>query len=232
MHKVEARIVEIKLDLLGRTSAWIRCPGSAIPAPGQYCLADIPGDPEAVLPFNVMAGEASKEGFLALPMTQPLPPSWVPGISLNLRGPLGRGFDLPQSVGRLALVACEDTLARLYPLAIRAAGRGADISWFTDAPTPSLPPAHELNPLRLAPEALSWADWIALEVSRLRLPVLRQLFGLPPGRPLPCPTQVLVLTPLPCAGQADCGACAVPARRGWKLVCAEGPVFALNELDW
>jgi NAD(P)H-flavin reductase len=37
---------------------------------------------------------------------------------------------------------------------------------------------------------------------------------------------------MPCSGLADCGVCAVPARRGYKLACKDGPVFDLDELDW
>lgn len=145
---------------------------------------------------------------------------------------MGRGFTLPENPGRLALAACEDSIARLRSLAIQAAAGGADISWFTDAPAPSLPAAHELNPLRLLPEALSWADWIALEVSLLHLPLLRGLLDLPPAQHLPVLGQVLILTPVPCAGHAECGVCSVPAQRGWKLACMDGPVFDLDELDW
>jgi NAD(P)H-flavin reductase len=42
----------------------------------------------------------------------------------------------------------------------------------------------------------------------------------------------LILAPMPCAGLAECGACAVPARSGWKLACLDGPVFDLRALDW
>jgi hypothetical protein len=37
---------------------------------------------------------------------------------------------------------------------------------------------------------------------------------------------------MPCAGIAECGACAVPGGGwgGWKLACQHGPVFDLNWL--
>jgi hypothetical protein len=41
--------------------------------------------------------------------------------------------------------------------------------------------------------------------------------------------QVLVVTPAPCGGLAECGVCAVTTRRGWKMACKDGPVFSLNE---
>lgn len=232
MQKVEARIIEIQQDLQGRMAAWIRCPEPAVPAPGQYCLAEIPGDSQAVLPVTLLAGAFAEDGFLALPLGASLPISWVPGVSLYLRGPLGKGFKLPENLGRLALAACEDTISRLAPLAVMASEHHADISWFTNAVVPSLPVTYELNPLHLLPDALKWADFMVLEASLTRLPTLRKQLGLPAGQYLSCPAQILVLTPMPCAGQAECGACAVPARRGWKLACVDGPVFDLSELEW
>ena len=232
MPIVDARITEIQLDLQGHTAVWIHCPETALPASGQYCLAEEPGDPQAVLPTALMMGEVRRGEFLALPLAGSLPASWTPGASLYLRSPLGKGFSLPASLGRLALVACEESIARLAPLAALAASRGVDISWFTDVPVPSLPAAYELSPLNLVSEALRWADFIAIEIRLSRLAHLRGLLGLPSGQSLPCPAQVLILTPMPCAGQAECGACAVPSKRGWKLACTEGPVFDLNQLEW
>jgi NAD(P)H-flavin reductase len=31
---------------------------------------------------------------------------------------------------------------------------------------------------------------------------------------------------------AECGACAVPSRHGYKLACSDGPVFPLHTLEW
>jgi hypothetical protein len=61
---------------------------------------------------------------------------------------------------------------------------------------------------------------------------LRNMIGLSEGIGLPCPAQVLITTPMPCAGLAKCGACAIASRRGWKLACEDGPVFDLNHLKW
>jgi hypothetical protein len=35
---------------------------------------------------------------------------------------------------------------------------------------------------------------------------------------------------MPCGGLAECGVCALPAHRGWKLLCKDGPVLELGEL--
>jgi dihydroorotate dehydrogenase electron transfer subunit len=229
VRSVEARVFEITLDASGSLAAWIACPASAVPAPGRYSLAAPTGDPEAVLPVTLFASQVSEQGFLAAP---PLPAAWVPGLSLRLRGPLGKGFSLPGSVRRLALAACGGSNARLASLAQQAAAAGADIAWFTDAPLPPVPASYEINPLRLLPDALAWADFLALDAPLPRLAELRGLLGLRPDQHLPCLAQVLVETPMPCGGVAECGVCAVPARRGWKLACQDGPVFNLDELEW
>ena len=95
-----------------------------------------------------------------------------------------------------------------------------------------MPASYEINPLRLLPDALAWADFLALDAPLPRLAELRSLLGLRPDQHLPCLAQVLVETPMPCGGVAECGVCAVPARRGWKLACQDGPVFNLDELEW
>jgi len=42
--------------------------------------------------------------------------------------------------------------------------------------------------------------------------------------------QVLVRTPVPCGGIAECGVCAVTLKSEWKLACKDGPVFDWGEL--
>ena len=228
MQSVQARVIEISLDPAGGTAAWVACPPHATPKAGQYCLAHAPGDGEP-LEAVLFASEISSQGFRAPP---PVPHAWIPGASLTLRGPLGKGFSLEGSPRRLALAALGETAARLLPLARQAAAAGADIAWFSDAPLPPMPASHELNPLRLLADGLSWADFLALDLPVERLGGLGAVLGLHPEQRLACPAQVLVIAPMPCGGAAACGACAVPTRRGWRLACQDGPVFNLSELEW
>jgi hypothetical protein len=242
----------------GRLAAWIDCPPAAIPAPGQYIQAFSPVDPlsaigTALFRGEVSAGlESSRRGFLAAP---PFPAAWAPGTPLVLRGPLGHGFNL--SGQRLALAALGNSAARLLPLARETLQRGDAVALFTGAPLPALPASIEIYPLSSLPEALAWADCLAIDLPLEALPRLRASLGLDKGDRLMFPVQVLVDTPMPCAGLADCGACAVPARRtrerhtssqrtssqrtsgwrtpGWRtflLACVDGPVFNLDELEW
>jgi hypothetical protein len=219
-------VTEIQLDSSGNMAAWITCPPQAIPAPGQYIIT---AGGDTVLPTPLFSGKHSINGFLAAP---PVPSHWVPGTGLQLRGPLGNGFQIPSHAQRLAFVAVEGTSARLLPLAHQALGDNRSVALFTDAPLPPIPLALEVHPLSALPEFISWADFLAVDLPMQALPRLRQVFCLSPEERLPCQGQALVLAPMPCGTLADCGVCALKVRGTWELACKEGPVFNLNELDW
>jgi dihydroorotate dehydrogenase electron transfer subunit len=153
-------------------------------------------------------------------------------MSLDLVGPLGNGFELPREVQRLGLVALGDTISRLMPLVGQIEHSQRGVTLFTNLPLPRIPAYLEAYPLPSLVEALDWPDFLVIDLPLERLPELRDILGLADGRSLACPTQVLVTTPMPCAGLAQCGACAVPGRRGWKLACEDGPVFDLHQLKW
>lgn len=221
--------MEIRLDSTSGRTAWITCPPGAIPSAGQYIRAHNLDDEYAELGVWLFPGKIGVDGFLALPQ---IPASWNPGTRLDLWGPLGQRFNLPDRVQRLGLAALGDTMARLLPLIEGAVQLDCSMTLFTDAPLVQLPPSVEVYPLSLLPEALSWAEFMALDVPLAHLPDLRSILGIQPNHDLPCPAQVLVFTSMPCSGLADCGVCAVSARRGWRLVCRDGPVFALEKLEW
>jgi len=262
MRTYEARLTELHITAgeknIASPAAWIDCPPAAVPAPGQYLLAYSPADPLAAVGTVLFRSEdfsglePERRGFLSAP---PLPISWTPGARLVVRGPLGHGFDL--SGQRLALAALGDTAARLLPLARQALQRGDAVTLFTDAPLAALPAAIEIYPLESLPEAPGWVDCLAIDLPLEALPVLRARLGLKREERVMCPAQILVVTPMPCSGLAECGACAVPisgtltsavrpkavSRRsatGWRaqgrspywLACLDGPVFDLNELEW
>ena len=209
--------------------ACISCPSVAVPSAGQYLLAIDPSEPNAILGTPIFLTEKSKPGFWVAPL---FPTPWGPGTKLDLVGPLGHGFDLPRNIQRLGLVVLGDTLSRLLPLVHQAARAHTGRTFFTDLSLPKLPTAVEVYPLATLGGSLDWPDFMALDVPLERLAGLRDVLGLPHGTGLTCPAQVLITAPFPCAGMAQCGACAVPARRGWKLACEDGPVFDLGILKW
>jgi dihydroorotate dehydrogenase electron transfer subunit len=217
-------IKEVRGDGSGEMAASISCPPRLIPSPGRYLLA---ADETSVLPVALFNSEVLEEGFLASP---PVPSNWVPGTQLRLRGPLGHGFSIPEGVRRLALVALGSTPNRLLPLVDLSIRRDISVAVFTDSPLTPLPSLVEVNLLSTLMDALAWADHIIVDVPLENLPELRATLGVNSQRRLPCPGQALVITPMPCGGLAECGVCALPAHRGWKLLCKDGPVLELGEL--
>jgi hypothetical protein len=229
MHTGTGHIVEVVAGGAGEVNARIVCPPELVPSPGKYILANIPADETAVLATPLFQTAVFSDGFVAAP---PLPDGWVPGVSLNLYGPLGHGFDLPPRVCRLSLVALGVTISRLMPLITKALAKDTDTALFTSAALPPLPAALEVYPLSELPENLSWADFMAFDLPIGRLSTLRDALGLLPHDQLSCPAQALITSPMPCGGFGDCGVCAVPARRLYKLACKDGPVFDLKDIRW
>jgi hypothetical protein len=228
MRTYQASVREIVWQPEAGRSARIDCPPTAIPTPGRYVLAWSPEDADAPLAVPLFAALALEDGFIAAP---PTPHHWEPGTPLRLRGPLGRGFEPPAQLRRLALAAIGPSLARLGALMDEALAQGAEVALFTDAALPNLPPAVEANPLSGLGEALTWADFLALEIPLEELHGLSKLLGVEPNiHSLPCLAQIFVLSPMPCGGVAACGACSLETRHGWKLACEDGPVFPIEEL--
>jgi hypothetical protein len=222
-------VSEIRREVVGQWEVCINCPPQAIPAVGQYLLASDEAAPMAILGTPLFISEETKQGFWASP---PYPIPWGPGTNLDLVGPLGHGFELPRNIQRLGLIAMGETISRLKPLIHSPVQAHISITLFTDLSLPRLPAALEVYPLASLKEALDWPDFLALDVPATQLGELRSVFAISDDASLPCPAQVLVTIPMPCAGIAQCGACAVQARRGWKLTCADGPVFELSSLQW
>lgn len=235
MRTTEGRVAEIRLEHPGKTSAKIAISDQdgvrVIPEPGQYLLAWKPGDNETPLAVSLFPAEKCATGFWT---ASPIPGNWEPGDVLQMRGPLGQGFTFPlkRRIRRLAIAALGETIARLLPLAIQAIENNLAVTLFTASPFPYLPAEMEISPLNDLPDALDWADFLALDLTADQLPDLRKTLGLHPGMRLPCPGQALILTGMPCGGLADCGACAIRGTRKWLLACQDGPVFDLNELEW
>jgi dihydroorotate dehydrogenase electron transfer subunit len=224
MLAVAGRVTEIQIGPGGRL-ARIACPAKAVPAPGQYLLAV---DADGILPTVLFTAQSEQAGFLAAP---PTPVAWEPGTPLALYGPQGRGFRLPAGVRRLALIALGETVARLEPLIAQAIAQEMAVALFTDALLPNLPMSLEAHPLSALPESLPWADFLALDLPLETLPGLDSILGLAPGSVLPCQGQAMIQAAMPCGGLAECGVCAVPTRRGWKLACKDGPVFDVKDLS-
>lgn len=203
----------------------VACPPGLVPSPGQYLLA---GDGSgAPLPVPLFHTDSAPQGFIA---AASVPEAWRPGMDLHLRGPLGRGFALPPAARRVGLVAFDDSPARLRGLIGRALKQEAAVVLVSGSTPDDLPDDVEIQPLAALPEIVVWADYLAFEVGRENLPQLRERLGKRNQLPAGSGAQVLIRTPVPCGGLADCGVCAVQLRSDWKLACKDGPVFNWDEV--
>ena len=213
-----------EITLNGKAAGRIRCDPRLVPAPGQYLLAWADPDSDAPLATPIFSAGLCPGGFTPAP---PLPTNWLPGARLNIRGPLGKGFQLPPAARFVALAAFGKNPARLLALTEPALAQNAALALLTDNPPEDLPTAIEISPLSALAETLRWADYLALDAPRAALPALMQFIG---AAAYSRDGQVLVETPLPCGGMGECAACAVSLRKSYKLACKDGPVFDLKTL--
>ena len=224
MHIATGQVVELILEN-GLRQARISCPASLVPSPGQYLLASDGSD--SPLPVSIFSTDSTLQGFLA---SAPIPDSWAPGREIHLRGPLGRGFSLPGSARKVALVALASPPSRLQGLIAPALKLGAAVVIVTGFASDSLPDEVEIQPISALGEIVAWADYLAVDVTRENLPGFRDCLGSLKPAWAGKEAQVLIRTPMPCGGIADCGVCAVTLRSGSELACKEGPVFALKDI--
>ena len=223
MHTGKGQVVELVLRD-GLRHARIACAANLIPSPGQYLLAGTASD--SPLPDPIPYTDSAPDGFLA----GPAPDHWTPGLEISLRGPLGRGFVLPASARKIALIPFHNHPERLYPLIRPALKQGAAVVLVNSTSHDHLSDDVEVQPLSALDEVLSWADWIAMDMAREEVPGLRDLLGRQKQSPGLRDAEVLIRTSVPCGGIAECGVCGLVTKSGWKMACREGPVFAWGEV--
>jgi hypothetical protein len=225
MHTGKGQIVELILEN-GLRQARISCSADLIPSPGQYLLAGSasPSDP---LPVSLFSTESMPQGFIAC---APLPETWTPGTDITLRGPLGHGFELPVTARKVGLIPFDDSPSRLMSLIKPALKQGAAVVLVSDSDGERLPDEVEVQPFSALDDILVWADYIAFDVLRENLPGLRERLDGMNQALVRKEAQVLVYTPVPCGGVAECGVCAVITKSSWRLACKDGPVFDLREI--
>jgi NAD(P)H-flavin reductase len=225
MHTGKGQVLELILDN-GYRYVRVSCLPNLIPAPGQYLLANDRRD--SPLPVPLFYTDLAPQGFIA---NAPDTAAWTPGLEIFLRGPLGRGFTVPLSARKIGLVAFDGSPARLRGLIRPALRQGAAVVLVCDAASEDLPDDVEVQPLSALNEVLPWVDYVAFDAAREAMPLLREHLGAQRQRLAGVGAQVLVRTPVPCGGIAECGICAVTTKPDWKLACKDGPVFDWRELD-
>ena len=225
MHTGKGQVFELILEDASR-HVRVSCASNLIPSPGQYLLAGDGSD--SPLPVPLFHTDFAPQGFIA---AAPTPDSWNPGTELSLRGPLGRGFDLPFSARKVGLIAFDVSPARLRGLIQPALKQGAAVVIVCKSSPDNLPDAVEVHPLSALIDIIEWADYLAFDVTRENLNQLKEHLGNLNQVAAGKKSQILVRTAMPCGGVAECGICAVSSRSGWKLVCRDGPVFDWMEIE-
>jgi hypothetical protein len=225
MRKFNARLEGTLLTFDHQVAARLSCLPQDCPSPGQAVMACKVGDclPLRKLLFPILTVQS---GFV---VDSPPEPNWRIGDTLNLWGPLGKGFTPPSKAHRWLLASFENPPQRLYSLIQMGLERGVAISLCADKVPDNLPPQVEWIPE--IPDALAWADYLALVLPAESMRSLRARLGLSSGENLPFPAQVLVTQPTPC-GLGVCYACALKGRQSQLLACKDGPVFELDQLEF
>lgn len=216
------RVSELFLED-GWRYARISCSEELIPGPGQYLLAS--GGSDSLLPVPLFYTDLAPQGF-----TGPAPESWKPGDLIQVRGPLGHGFSLPASARNVALVSFDGTPARLRGLIRPALNQKASVVFLAETSADHLPDDVEVLSLAALEEIVGWADYIAMDVEREYLHEVKDSLQEQSRMLATKEAQILVHTPMPCGGIAECGVCAITTKSEWKMVCREGPVFIWREI--
>jgi dihydroorotate dehydrogenase electron transfer subunit len=223
-------------------------------APGRFALADLGEATRTPLfPAGLEVGpEASLFEVLVLP-NHPAAALRLES-TMNLIGPLGRGFEVPPTARHLLLVADTAHLPALLSLTrprdwVPSGEPGLSIALLLSAvtvtrlyPVQLLPPAlevhvatadgsagHHGSGLELFPDLARWADCICVADDPATYPALAKVVRDVRIGPPPRLAQALVVPPMAC-GVGACQGCAVETAHGFKLACTDGPVFDLMEL--
>lgn len=223
METGKGQVLELILED-GCRQVRVSCTAGLVPSSGQYLLAGDGSD--SPLPVPLFYTDSAPQSFIG---AGPVPASWHPGLELRLRGPLGRGFTLPLSARKVGLIALDESPARLRGLIRPALKQDAAVVLVSHANPDNLPDDVEVHPSSAFEEIVEWADYLAVDVKRENLNPLRE--RLKKLRTVAHEMQILIHTPVPCGGVADCGICAVTFKSGWKLACKDGPVFDWREVE-
>lgn len=206
-------------------SARIECPPELIPAPGQYLLAHAHASSSPIAD-PLFFSHSAPTGFFSAPTST----AWTPGTALTLRGPLGHGFTLPASARKVALIAFDESPARLRGLISLAIKQNAEVTLLCNSQVDDLPELVEVQPLQAMLDIFRWADYAAVDVARENLNQLKEKFEGQNQLTARREAQVLIRTQMPCGALAECGVCAVRIHHHWEMACKDGPVFELREI--
>lgn len=172
----------------------------------------------------------------------------VAGDEIKMLGPLGHGYRIEPASRRLVMGGGGTGLAPLIALADQAIASGKDVTIVSAARKASL-----LYPSDWIPDGVTiievTEDGSAGETGLITealpaamksadqaffcgpVPMYRAIWDTWRTHDISTPTQVLLEVRMAC-GFGICYGCAVATHSGRKMVCTQGPMFDLNEVNW
>ncbi len=220
--------------------------------PGQFVMLRCP-DSTLPRPFSVHKVDGENIGILYTVWEEGTGTNWMShrqtGDTIDLFGPMGNGFGLDQSTGKLLLIAGGIGVAPLCFLAGEALKQGKYVRLLAGAASASQLCSNEIIPAGveyfastedgkrgqpgfvtgLIPGHASWADQVficgPMPMYRALIDQLSKL-GLKDK-----PVQVSLEMRMGC-GVGVCYSCTINTKQGLKQVCKDGPVFDLQDIVW
>lgn len=220
--------------------------------PGQYCLVrcchPLASDPLLRRPFFVHSVQRAQGRCTLLVYVYGRGTTWLAsqqiGAELDLLGPQGHGWMFGSTVRNLLLISNMQLIAALPFLIQVAIEQELAVTLLCQSSTieSAYPPAllspeveYHILPSKEEPQDnlipaletyLAWADAAYCCVSRETLTALYNRFERLRGKHF---AQGIVLQPLVC-GSGACFTCTIDTHSGSKLICRDGPIFALHEI--
>lgn len=257
-------MVQTEATLIQResiTPAWWRitlaAPGLApLLQPGQFILLRCGDLFNCYLRRPILAQAAGEQRLSFLLRPDPDPGlAWLAtrqvGDKLDLIGPLGSGFELPEMVQNLLLISDGQLISPLLGQLERAVAAGRSVTLALGGsraaglyPVTGLPPQVEFQAATLdgslghhgpitdlLPELLRWADQVCAVGSpglyrAIKSQAQATRFAAQSGF-----MYGLILPHLLPCGLGACYGCAIQTQAGFRLVCTAGPVFDLAEVS-
>jgi len=255
LKRFSAPVLSVEEVRPGIFLLWARVPEIA-PEPGQFFMLGCGEETFLRRPLSVHRTAPSRLAFLFQVVGKGT--AWLsgrkPGDSLDLLGPMGRGFQLDRRAKSVLLVAGGMGVAPLAFLAQRSLEQGLEATILLGARTGErliaggfLPKGVEL--VTITEDGSQVKKGKVSDLFLGTLPALvpaftsgaTQVFACGPVEMLKAmsmmpelegvPVQVSLELRLGC-GFGVCLGCSVPTRNGNRLVCRDGPVFLLDEVVW
>ncbi|HJX12990.1 MAG TPA: dihydroorotate dehydrogenase electron transfer subunit [Dehalococcoidales bacterium] len=255
MKQVKAPIVSTVVVMPETYLVGLEAPQMAAAArPGQFIMVRCGGGTTLPRPFSVHRVDGGKVSLLFRVVGRGT--RWLAarrkGETLDIFGPLGNGFTLPDTAQSILLAAGGIGIAPLVFLADEAVKQGKEIVLFMGAQNLTCILPHELLPAGVKTvlttedgsagfQGIITAAWADMHLQYPAFQNIQDIFACGPYpmyqsmKELPHFTgknvQVSLEIVMGC-GAGVCYGCTIRTKQGLKQVCRDGPVFNLEDVIW